>query len=388
MQYRTDPKSGNRLSALGFGCMRFPPSGALREELIVTAVQSGINYFDTAYVYPGSENALGAILKKNGLREKVFIADKLPHGKCKTKEDMDRLFGESLSRLQTDYIDYYLIHNLSSEESWERLAGLGVKDWIAEKKAAGKIRAIGFSFHGKAGSFRPLLDAYDWDFCQIQYNYMNESHQAGTAGLLAIHEKGMAAIIMEPLLGGRLGKDLPGAAKELFDSCVPGRTPAAWGFKWLWDKPEVTVVLSGMNQMAQLTENIAIAADTPAGSLTEEERAVYGEAYEAVSRAYKVPCTGCNYCMPCPHGVNIPGSFMGYNLSYTLGYFSGLQAYISTVGGMTSPPTGPSKCTRCGVCLEKCPQNIQIPDRLAEAQKRMEPVFVRAALAVIRKFIS
>ena len=388
MQYRTDPKSGARLSALGFGCMRLPSSGALREELIVSAVQAGVNYFDTAYLYPGSEASLGSILKKNGLREKVFIADKLPHSKCKTRGDLDRLFSESLSRLQTDYIDYYLIHNIGSPDVWNRLAGLGIKEWIAEKKEKGAIREIGFSFHGKAVSFLPVLDAYEWDFCLIQYNYMNENHQAGTAGLKAINEHGMAAVIMEPLLGGRLGKNLPRGAMELFEKTVRGRTPAAWGFKWLWDKPEVTVVLSGMNTMEQLTENIEIAGATPAGSLSEAERAVYGKVYAAVSEAYKVPCTGCNYCMPCPQGVNIPGCFNGYNMSYALGFFSGIQSYINSVLGLSSVSAGPGKCTACGACLTKCPQSIQIPDRLVEVRKRMEPLPIRAALAVVKRFMS
>jgi len=384
MQYRTDPKNGNKLSALGFGCMRLPGSGALREELITTAVKAGINYFDTAYLYPGSEAALGAILKKNGLRDKVFIADKLPYAKCKTREDKEKLFAESLSRLQTDYIDYYLIHNLGSMDIWERLAGLGIKEWIADKKAKGIIRNIGFSFHGKYGSFGPLLDAYDWDFCQIQYNYMNENYQAGTAGLKAIHEKGIAAIIMEPLLGGRLAQNLPKAAMELFDKTAPGRTPAAWGFKWLWDKPEVTVVLSGMSAMEQLRENIGIVNASPALSLTPEERAVYTQAYKAVSEAYKVPCTGCNYCMPCPQGVNIPGCFSGYNISHVLGFFSGIQAYANSVL-LSSTPAGPDKCTQCGICLKKCPQSIEIPNRLKEVRKRMEPLYIRLALAIIKR---
>jgi len=385
MQYREDTKYGRKLSTLGFGCMRFPGSAALRDELITTAVNAGINYFDTAYLYPGSEASLGGIIKKHGLREKVYIADKLPHQKCKSPGDIEKLFNESLERLQTDYIDYYLIHNVGSPDVWERLEGFGIKEWIADKKEKGLIHQIGFSFHGKAGAFLPVLNAYDWDFCQIQYNYMNEYDQAGTAGLKAIHERGMAAIIMEPLLGGRLAQNLPKPAKELFDRAAPERTPASWGFKWLWDKPEVTVVLSGMNSMEQLTENIEIAANSPVGSLTEEERAVYGKVYRAVSEAYRVPCTGCNYCMPCPQGVNIPGCFSGYNMSYVLGFFSGIQLYINSTLGLGSTSTGPGKCTNCGVCLKKCPQSIAIPDRLKDVRKRMEPLPIRAAMSVIKR---
>ena len=388
MQYRTDPKSGRRLSVLGFGCMRFPVSAALREELITSAVKAGINYFDTAYLYPGSEAALGAVLKKHDLRGKVFVADKLPQFMCKKPGDMEKLFAESLARLQTDYIDYYLIHNMGSLDVWERLAGLGIRDWIADKKEKGLIRGIGFSFHGKAPDLQPLLDAYAWDLCQIQYNYMNENYQAGTAGLKAIHERGMAAIIMEPLLGGKLAQRLPREAKEMFDSLRSDRTPAAWAFKWLLDKPEVTVLLSGMNAMEQLRENIATASDSPACSLSEEERAVFSRVYDAVSKSYKIPCTGCNYCLPCPGGVNIPGCFSACNLSYALGFFSGIQLYFNSVLGLGSAFAGPGRCTGCGVCLKKCPQGINIPGSLKQVRKRMEPLPIRAALPLVKRIMS
>jgi len=385
MKYRTDPKSGNQLSALGFGCMRFPKSATQQEELIVAAVKAGINYFDTAYLYSGSEAALGSILKKHNLREMVFIADKLPHQKCKKPDDTEKLFTESLNRLQTDYIDYYLIHNIGTLDAWERLARLGIRNWIAEKKKKGIIRQVGFSFHGKAVEFLPLLDACDWDFCMIQYNYMNENFQAGTAGLKAIHERGMAAIIMEPLLGGKLSQRLPAAAKEMFDKILPGRTPAAWGFKWLLNRPEVTVVLSGMNAMEQLTENIGITVDSPPDSLTEEERAAYGKVHDIISDSYKIPCTGCNYCMPCPCGVNIPAGITAYNISCVFGYFSGLHQYITSIIGLGDTIAGPGNCTECGVCIDKCPQNINIPDSLKSVRKRMEPFPVRIALSIVKR---
>ena len=387
MQYRKDPKSGNELSALGFGCMRFPNSAELRERLVTDAVKAGINYFDTAHMYPGNEVILGNIIKKHNLREKVFIADKLPHFKCKSAGDFDKFFDESLARLKTDYIDYYLIHNIGSSDAWYRLEEIGIREWAAAKKQRGAIKEIGFSFHGKSIDFVPLLDAYEWDFCQIQYNYMNENFQAGTAGLAAIHERGMAAIIMEPLLGGKLAQKLPHEAKKVFDQTRPGRTTAAWAFKWLWDKPEVTVVLSGMNAAEQLTENIEIVCDTQAGSLAEDERDVYGKAYEVVSAAYKIPCTGCNYCMPCPSGVNIPACFTAYNMSYVMGYFAGLPLYFNATAMISAASTGPGKCTKCGACLKKCPQGIEIPDRLAETKRRMEPPPIRAAIFIFRRFL-
>jgi len=352
--------------------------------LITTAVKEGINYFDTAYLYPGNEAALGGILKKHNLRENVFIADKLPQFLCKAPGDIERLFAKSLTRLQTDYIDYYLIHNMGALDVWERLEKLGIKEWIAEKKEKGVIREIGFSFHGKAVAFKPLLDAYDWDFCQIQYNYMGEHYQAGTAGLKAIHERGMAAVIMEPLLGGALAQKIPQTAKKMFDKSIPGRSPAEWGFRWLWDKPEVTVVLSGMNTMEQLTENIKTACNTPPGSLTDEERAIYNKVYDVVSEAYKVPCTGCNYCMPCPRGVNIPACFSAYNMSYVMGFFSGMQLYFNSVLGIGSKFAGPKGCTGCGACLKKCPQNINIPENLMNVRKRMEPLPIRALLSIVK----
>ena len=387
MQFRTDPKNGKQLSALGFGCMRFPKNAALCDELITKAVESGINYFDTAHMYMGSEATLGGILKNHGLREKILIADKLPHFRCKNRENIEKLFRESLERLQTKYIDYYLIHNIGSVEAWKRLENIGIRDWITEKKESGEIRQIGFSFHGKSVDFVPLLDAYNWDFCQIQYNYMNENYQAGTAGLRAIHERGLAAIIMEPLLGGKLAKDLPQEAEKLFEQTTPGRSPAAWGLKWLWDRKEVTVVLSGMNAMEQLLENIEISGSSPAGSLTEAERSIFGNVYKEITKAYKTPCTGCNYCMPCPQGVNIPGCFGAYNMSYAIGFLSGVGLYLNSTMGLGARRSGSGNCTRCGMCTKKCPQEIDIPKHLTDVYKRLEPIPIRLALKAVKRIL-
>jgi hypothetical protein len=392
MQYRADPKNGNKLSALGFGCMRFPKDSALTEELILTAVREGVNYFDTAHLYIGSEAALGGVIKKHGLRDKVFIATKLPHFRCKTYEDFDRFLGESLERLQMDYIDYYLIHNIGSLKAWERLVELGIKDWIASKKEAKIIKNIGFSFHGKSVDFVPLLDAYNWEFCLIQYNYMNENYQAGTAGLKAICERGLPAMIMEPLLGGKLAQKLPLDAKKLFDKTAleigaKGRSDAEWAFRWLWDKHEVTVVLSGMNAMEQLTQNIKTAANTPANSLLDEERAVYKKVEGAIEKAYKVLCSGCDYCMPCPRGVNIPAAFSAYNMSYVMGWRAGMGLYVNSTLGFGGKSASAANCNKCNACLPKCPQDIPIPTRLRQVRKRMEPLPVRLLLKAARRFI-
>ena len=384
MQYRTDPKNGNRLSILGFGCMRFPKKEVLCEEIITTAVKLGVNYFDTAHIYMGSEATLGKILKKNGLREKIYIADKLPHFRCKSRGDFDRFFQESLERLQTDYIDYYLIHNIGAIDAWKRLETFGIKEWIADKKRSGAIRSIGFSFHGKSVDFVPLLDAYEWDFCMIQYNYLNEFYQAGTAGFKAIEERGMACIVMEPLLGGNLAHKLPQKAIKMFDEVVPDRSPAAWAFKWLWDKPGVTVAISGMNVMAHLYENVEVAKNTPANSLTGEEMAVYSKATEVISEAYKVPCTGCDYCMPCPKGVNISGCFGAYNMSYVAGYKFGMSLFFNATLGLGTVSSSPSKCNKCGVCIKKCPQEIDIPSQLKKVRKRLEPLPIRLVLKLVK----
>ena len=387
MQYRTDPKNGNQLSVLGFGCMRFPRKAEQCEEIITTAVKMGINYFDTAHLYLGSEVTLGKILKKHGLREKIFIADKLPHFRCKNLSDINRLFEESLKRLQTNYIDYYLIHNIGSVDAWKRLEPFGIKDWIAEKKKLGQIHNIGFSFHGKSVDFIPLLDAYVWDFCMIQYNYINENYQAGTAGFKAIEERGMPVIVMEPLLGGNLANKLPQKAIKMFDEVVPERSPAAWAFKWLWDKPGVTVAISGMNEMKHLYENIEIAKNTLANSLTDEEKAVYAKATEVISEAYKVTCTGCDYCMPCPKGVNISGSFSANNMSYLVGYVSGMMLYFNATMGLGSASSSPTKCNKCGVCVKKCPQEIDIPKRLRDVLRRLEPLPIRLVLKLVKRIM-
>lgn len=391
MQYRLDPKSGNKLSILGFGCMRFPRTLSQidinkSEKLVLKAIENGVNYFDTAYIYGGSEEALGTILHKNNVRDKIFIATKLPHAKCQRYEDFDILFNTQLERLHTDYIDYYLIHNLSDTKNWNRLCELGIEKWIAEKKETGKIKQIGFSFHGIYDEFLSLLDAYDWEFCQIQYNYVNTHYQAGTNGLKKAAEKGIPVIIMEPLLGGKLANGLPQKAVNLFKNANSNLTPAAWAFRWLWNHKEVSVVLSGMNADAQIDENLELADNSLPHMLTDDENKIFDEVTEAFRSSYKIPCTGCNYCMPCPQKINIPACFSAYNMSYTVGYLSGIQQYATSTGS-TNPNANhsPVNCIKCGKCETHCPQHIQIRDSLNVVAKRMEPFWFKTAMKVFIK---
>ncbi|MDR1292903.1 MAG: aldo/keto reductase [Clostridiales Family XIII bacterium] len=389
MQYRLDPKSGNKLSALGFGCMRFPRGISIdlakSEKLVIEAVEKGVNYFDTAYIYGGSEDTLGEILHKNDLRGKIYLATKLPHGKCKSYEDFDKYFNEQLRRLHTDYIDYYLIHNVTDMDAWRAATGIGLEKWIDEKKESGQIRQIGFSFHGAQADFLRLLDAYPWEFCQIQYNYMNENYQAGRPGLQKAHEMGLPVIIMEPLLGGKLASGMPKKIANLLSEASPGVTPAALGLKWIWDQPEATVVLSGMNAPEQLADNLKTAETATVGALTAGELAAIEKAKVLFEESYKTPCTGCNYCMPCPHNVNIPGCFAAYNASYANGFVTGMQQYMTSTnvlhesGGLRS-----SNCVKCGVCEQKCPQHIKIPDELLKVKKRMEPFWFNPLVKIAR----
>ena len=391
MQYRIDAKTGNKLSILGFGCMRFPKNFTQidigkTEQLIITAVDKGINYFDTAFLYGGSEEVLGKIISNNKLRVKIFIATKIPPTKCKTQEDFESLFQTQLSRLQTNYIDYYLIHNLIDTNAWDTLCRLGIEKWIKEKKASGQIRSMGFSFHGIHDDFLKLLDVYDWDFCQIQYNYIDIKYQAGIEGLKKAHSKGLPVIIMEPLLGGKLADGLPKKVVDIFRAANRSLSPAAWALRWLWNQKEPTTVLSGMSEMPQLEENIRIAEDAVPDMLTKEENHTYESVINKIKETYKIPCTGCNYCMPCPKNVNIPASFSAYNTSYTIGYYDGLKQYVTSTGILDpSKNFGAGNCIECGQCEKKCPQHIPVAKSLKLIRKRLEPFILKILLKIFAR---
>ena len=390
MNYRQD-RYGNSLSVLGFGCMRFPTkTGRIdmeeTEQEIMTAIQNGVNYFDTAYIYPGSEAALGEILERNGVRNQVNIATKLPHYLIKSREDLDKLFAEELKRLRTDHVDYYLMHMLTDTDTWQRLKDMDIEQWIADKKASGAIRQVGFSYHGNTDMFCKLVDAYDWDFCQIQYNYMDEHSQAGRKGLQYANSKGIPVVIMEPLRGGKLVNRLPEEAKQIFADYTISHTPAQWALRWLWNQPEVTVVLSGMNSDEMVRDNIHTASTTQVGELGPEEEAMLHRVVQAINSKMKVGCTGCGYCMPCPKNVDIPGTFAAYNRRYQEGKFMALKDYVMCTM-LRKNSTAASNCVGCGKCEKHCPQQIPIRQKLKEAQKELEGPVYKVAKKVAGWFV-
>ena len=390
MQYRKDRK-GNELSILGYGCMRFTKKGAgididKAEKELMAAYGAGVNYYDTAYIYPGSEAAVGEIFERNQIRDKVNIATKLPQYLIGNRAALDRYSDEELKRLRTDHVDYYLMHHLTDVAMWEKLKKVGILDWIQEKKQSGAIRNIGFSYHGNTENFLKIVDDYDWDFCQIQYNYLDEVAQAGKAGLQAAAAKGLAVMIMELLRGGKLVNMLPEAAKKAMQDSHRDWSPAEWGLRWLYNQPEVTVVLSGMNSVEMVEANCRTASEAQAGSLTEADFQTLEKVKAAIREKEKVGCTGCRYCMPCPKGVDIPGTFRCWNTMYTESKQEGRTQYMQTVG-LTKEPAFASQCIRCGKCEQHCPQSIPIRDKLQEADKDLRPLIYKVAIHAARAFM-
>ncbi len=388
MQYRK-MKDGTDVSVLGYGCMRFTRNGKnidlnKAEAELMAAYNAGVNYYDTAYIYPGSEAALGEILEKNGIREKVYIATKLPHYIIKSVQGAEKIFNEELKRLRTDYIDYYLMHMLDDVETWNNLVKMGLLDWILEKKASGQIRHIGFSYHGKTSDFKALIDAYDWEFCQIQYNYMDEFSQAGREGLQYAASKGIPVIIMEGLRGGRLVNLLPETAKKKIAESE-GMNPARLAFKWLYDQPDVTVVLSGMNSSEMVSENLETAENATPGCMTAEDKTLVSFVKAEIEKSIKVGCTGCSYCMPCPKGVDIPLTFRCYNEIYTENKKQAQHEYAQCTIFKKNISSA-SLCVECGKCEMHCPQHIHIREELKNARKELETPsyrFMRKGISIL-----
>ena len=388
MQYRKD-KYGNLLSVLGYGCMRFTQQmGKINiektEKELLAAIEGGVNYFDTAFIYPGSESAVGEIFERNQVRDKVNIATKLPHYLMKDIESVEKTFNEELKRLRTDHVDYYLMHMLTDFPTWQRLEALGIKAWLKQKQDSGAIRQVGFSYHGNADMFCRLVDANDWDFCQIQYNYLDETSQAGVVGLKYASSKGLPVVIMEPLRGGRLVNGLPISAEKLLSSSSEEKTPAQWAFDWLWNQPEVTVVLSGMNSLEMVRENIASAEKAHAGMLTDDDQEILQRVVKEILSHLAVGCTGCRYCMPCPKNVDIPGIFFAYNMMKSRGLLAAEKSYFMT-SALRRDSTSPSNCVGCGRCEKHCPQHIEIRKMLKEAGRTLENPAYKAAEFVVKK---
>jgi predicted aldo/keto reductase-like oxidoreductase len=390
MNYRKNINNGDMLSILGFGCMRFPTkSGGIDEPraiaMIHNALQNGVNYFDTAYVYHGgkSESLLGKALAGSD-RTQVKIATKLPPFMVGKLDQAKKIFESQLSRLQTDYIDYYLLHMLTDKPMFERLKSLGVIEWLEELKGKGTVRNIGFSFHGTKTDFEEIINAYSWDFCQIQYNYMDENNQAGKSGLLLAASLGIPVIVMEPLRGGKLVTHLPEQVQKAFESCSEKRSPAEWALRWVWNHPQVNVVLSGMSDEAQVADNIRIADDAKANSFSEEELQVFDNVKAVLLEKTKIPCTACGYCMPCPQGVDIPACFSYYNDKYLMEDKSVRFKYMQNMGAMAVKQSNASQCKSCGKCESHCPQKIAISDQLKVVSREMEGIFYKPIVRLAR----
>jgi len=372
MEYRQFGKLDFKVSALGFGAMRLPTKDDEIEvveatEMLHYAIDNGVNYVDTAYPYHGgsSETFLGDALK-GGYRDKVKLATKMPSWEIKTADDFDKYLDIQLGRLQVDHVDFYLLHGLNKER-WPKLRDLGVREWAEKAIAGGRFRHLAFSFHDDYDTFEQIVDEYDWPMCQIQYNYMDVENQAGTKGLRYAASKGIAVVIMEPLLGGKLVGPPP-SIQAMWDSAATERTPVEWALRWLWNQPEVSVVLSGMSAMPQVKENVALAEASGIGTVSADELALHDQVRAKYQELTAIPCTNCGYCMPCPQGVDIPGNFGTYNegIMYdkpdaARGQY-GWWKFAYEEQGILDHDVRAAQCIQCGECQDKCPQGIPISE--------------------------
>jgi len=374
MQFR-EMKGGDKVSVLGYGAMRLPQlkNGEIdeikAEKHIRYAISKGVNYIDTAKIYHGGkcEAFLGRILSKDGLRDKVKIATKLPPWQIKEKSDMMRIFNEQLKDLQTDHIDYYLVHALNGA-SWKKMKEFGILKMLDKLLKEGKIKNAGFSFHGNIEHFKQIVDDYDWSFCQIQFNFLDTEYQAGMKGYLYAVKKGLSVISMEPLRGGRLAQNPPEKVKEIYAGSGYERTPAEWALRWVWNFQGITMLLSGMNQIKQINENIKISKDALPGAMTRDELIVIEKVTKVYKKLSKIGCTGCMYCLPCPANVAIPACFEYYN-GYHLYNDEKFKTYYKNFLGEKAKA---SLCVNCGQCVEKCPQSLPIPELLKKVAKEFE----------------
>ena len=379
MQYRHFPLIDDvEVSALGFGCMRLPVlggddaaiDGQALDAMLRAANELGVNYIDSAYVYHKgkSEEVIGAALDRTGLRGRFHLATKSPVWKAESIGDWDRFLGEQLERLGAERIDFYLLHALSKER-WDKARRLGVLEFLERARASGRIGHVGFSFHDNYPVFEEIVRGYEgWEFCQVQYNYLDRDYQAGEKGIALAAERELGVIVMEPLRGGALARP-PRAVREVFFKYPTPRMPAEWALRFAWDRQEVATVLSGMGSVDQMRENAAVAEAARANALTRDESAIIAEAARVFKSKEAVPCTACGYCMPCPHGVAIPDVFERYNAASMFDTAVGSDEWYKS--GYAAKGQGGDSCLACGECLPKCPQRIAIPDELKKAHSRL-----------------
>ncbi len=384
--YRPFGRTGEQVSILGFGAMRLPVIDGQREridvplatEMLHYALDHGVNYVDTAFPYHGasfdgtpgnSEGFVGDALA-GGRRDEVLIATKLPQWLVTSRDDMDRILAGQLERLRTDRIDCYLLHGIGAEP-WEKLAGLDVTDFLDRAKADGRIRFAGFSYHDEPEAFAPIVDAYDWDFCQIQYNFLDIAHQAGAAGLAYAADRGLGVIVMEPLKGGRLAPPVPESIQRLWDSHTVQRSPVEWALRFVWDDARVCSLLSGMSTMEQVVVNTALAEAGEAGSLTAADRALIDKVREAYRERTVVDCTACRYCLPCPQGIDIPMIFSSVNSVSLFEDLEGERAGYN-IGIELKHTARASECSECGQCEGACPQHIEVIKEMAGAARMFD----------------
>jgi uncharacterized protein len=399
MLYRKLPKTGDKLSILGFGCMRLPREKGRRGNgkidvkratgQIRFAIDQGVNYLDTAmYYHKGESEPFLGIALSDGYRERVKLCTKLTHHFINTEKDMDNFFQVQLNNLKTEYIDYYLLHTLE-RVSWEKLKSLHVLEFLDRIKKSGRIKNAGFSFHGDKDTFKEIIDAYDWEFCQIQYNFLDEENQAGTEGLKYAAERDIGVIVMEPLRGGNLARWVPEKVQDIWEEADVKRTPAEWALRWVWNHPEVVCVLSGMNEEAHIEENIRIAGEAYANSLTQKELELVGKVRDTYRSLLKVGCTGCGYCMPCPSGVNIPYCFETYNNAYMFGQRQRAKmVYTIFLRGSPDGMSGyASQCTKCGKCEQVCPQHLPISKLLEDVTGEFEGQLMKPILWIVKVFL-
>ncbi|MBN2260909.1 MAG: aldo/keto reductase [Clostridiales bacterium] len=375
MKYRKFGKTEEEVSILGFGAMRLPvkEDKTIDElkaiEMIRYGIDNGINYVDTAWPYHQGESEIvvGNALN-DGYREKVYLATKLPSWLINKYEDFDYYLNEQLKKLQTNYIDFYLVHSVNARSWHNNLLANNLFKFLDEVKKDGRVKYVGFSFHDELPLFKEIVESYDWSFTQIQFNYLDHHYQAGIEGLKFAAEKGMAVIAMEPLRGGSIATDIPADIESIWKTADPNRSPVEWALRYVWNYPEISLLLSGMNTLDQVKENISFTLNADAESLTKDEISTVYKVKEKYLSKIQVNCTACQYCMPCPHGVSIPGAFKYLNDAFM---FEKFEMYKNNYLTYTKEENRASICVECGECESKCPQNIHIIDEL----KRIVEIF-------------